>query len=591
MLQTMVRHISMRLGHAPPAATDDTPPAATDDAPPPPPPAAAAASDDDAPPAATDDNVPPAVLPPPPPPPLLGGYTIGETLYFTGPSHTFTNGDKLRHGETCEVVGPSTNALHVCNGPLMRFRGNKGFVECYLSPTSLSRAPPAPMRRTRSAADSPAVDDDEMHGGDGDEDDDGNDDEQHGGDDDALKVTLRVPHASAAAPATIAPPQGQSFASITFDIDDERRALGEDEIHDDPIKNVDDAPESMLAYFERRVKEIRGRVKHKGNQHERAASGSWPWKLPGGGTYTMWNDPDDPDQMPNPTPDDYKRLQWGRLLVWLPEFVYRRFFESARPPCKWHRGCCDCVRTNDFLNPMGPRMVVDSNSVFFIWCGVYECKERRQAGKHPYRFNGYDQDVLSQLPKNIAAKFPALLTRRSAISTSVIQDMISSVMLKMNFNAFRSKLYEAHRDHGVDLERRYTAFKETLRDQEKRGIVPMVRQTVDPYTHADLMYATTKKRGRFPSVNWLLERFHEWSDPRAEWFDRQMMMVDGAELSGDKSHKVTKLIFTRLSWSDASSKAFDGIFTLMNVSAHAELNGRATARRRDDRATGRAAFF
>ena len=44
-----------------------------------------------------------------------------------------------------------------------------------------------------------------------------------------------------------------------------------------------------------------------------------------------------------------------------------------------------------------------------------------------------------------------------------------------------------------------------------------------------------------------------------------MMMVDGAELSGDKSHKVTKLIFTRISWSDASSKAFDGIFTLMNV--------------------------
>ena len=50
--------------------------------------------------------------------------------------------------------------------------------------------------------------------------------------------------------------------------------------------------------------------------------------------------------------------------------------------------------------------------------------------------------------------------------------------------------------------------------------------------------AGSKRRDRFPSVAWLIERWHEWSATVAEWYDRQMMMIDGQYLSGDKSHKV-----------------------------------------------------
>ena len=53
-------------------------------------------------------NVPFEELSRSPPPPLPGGYTLGEKLYFIGQSQTFSNGDRIMHGEQGELMGPST---------------------------------------------------------------------------------------------------------------------------------------------------------------------------------------------------------------------------------------------------------------------------------------------------------------------------------------------------------------------------------------------------------------------------------------------------------------------------------------------------
>ena len=353
-----------------------------------------------------------------------------------------------------------------------------------------------------------------------------------------------------------------SFASAFIDDDGApQRSYGD--CDDDPVSGVDDAPFTWQRYFNKRVEDLKG-IGRTGNQHHQVVTGSWPWKNASGNSFTMWNEPDDPNQMSNPSPDDYRRCQWGRLFVWLPELIYRRFFPRARMPCKWHKGCYDCVCVKDKLNTRGPRMVVDSEGVFFVWSGKYECLERKRNGQHPYHFNGYDRDVLGQLPPHICRLFPALLTRRSAISLNVMRDMISSVMHKMNFSAFRSKLYEFHRELDAELELDHASFKDFIRKQERQGVVALEGQSIHPYKHAEMMYTSSRHRARFPSVSWFIQRFHEWVDPRADWFDRQMMMCDGEELCGDKSHKITRLTFTRLSIDDTASQAFDGIFTLMS---------------------------
>ena len=68
---------------------------------------------------------------------------------------------------------------------------------------------------------------------------------------------------------------------------------------------------------------------------------------------------------------------------------------------------------------------------------------------HISYLSGYDADVLKFLPANIRAMFPAVLTRRSGISTVVMNDMISSVMHNMSFSSYRSKLLEAHLTKGT----------------------------------------------------------------------------------------------------------------------------------------------
>ena len=76
-----------------------------------------------------------------PPPPLPGGYAVGEKVYFTGDSQTFSNGDKLTHGQRGEVMGPSTKGSPAFGmGLHVQFPGNKGNVDCYL--TNLSRSKP-----------------------------------------------------------------------------------------------------------------------------------------------------------------------------------------------------------------------------------------------------------------------------------------------------------------------------------------------------------------------------------------------------------------------------------------------------------------
>ena len=77
------------------------------------------------------------------PPALPGGYTVGDQVFFTGPSETFPSGNKLVHGQQGELVGPATSETHKGKGVAVRFPGNKVNVNCYLTEVRRPRAAPA----------------------------------------------------------------------------------------------------------------------------------------------------------------------------------------------------------------------------------------------------------------------------------------------------------------------------------------------------------------------------------------------------------------------------------------------------------------
>ena len=77
-------------------------------------------------------------------PALPGGYTVGEKVFFTRrSSQTATTGHKIVHGQQGEVTGPAALERYIGKGVSVRFPGNKGNVECWLTSVRRLRAAPA----------------------------------------------------------------------------------------------------------------------------------------------------------------------------------------------------------------------------------------------------------------------------------------------------------------------------------------------------------------------------------------------------------------------------------------------------------------
>ena len=72
------------------------------------------------------------------PPSMLGGFSLGEKLYYVGTSQTFDDGDRVVHGEQGEVIGPFNDKR-----PMIKFPNNKRAIACTLD--ELSRSPPPPL--------------------------------------------------------------------------------------------------------------------------------------------------------------------------------------------------------------------------------------------------------------------------------------------------------------------------------------------------------------------------------------------------------------------------------------------------------------
>ena len=54
-------------------------------------------------------------------------------MFFTGASESFSNGDKLVHGQQGEVTGPANGEATKGKGVSVRFPGNKRDVACFLT--------------------------------------------------------------------------------------------------------------------------------------------------------------------------------------------------------------------------------------------------------------------------------------------------------------------------------------------------------------------------------------------------------------------------------------------------------------------------
>ena len=256
---------------------------------------------------------------------------------------------------------------------------------------------------------------------------------------------------------------------------------------------------------------------------------------------SMWRMPPDPLRMGVVTPFHFLLQLVGGLCVWLPEFTYKSDFPEHVPPCPWCRNTA-CVRVKDALNPNGPRLVFAHDRVYWLWCARYICTVRK-ARQEQYCFNGYDPDVIAQLPNHIQLVFPAVLTHRKALDVAAVRSLDRRVISGSGGIAgLRRDMLEEQNERLHNLHEQYVSKVElnmhtVYANQQQRMPFPLPDDPEKIYSKSG---AT---RGRFPSENWLTTVWLKYSDLRAPFLDRRMQMVDGTILAGDHSHKVPKLVF------------------------------------------------
>jgi len=129
-----------------------------------------------------------------------------------------------------------------------------------------------------------------------------------------------------------------------------------------------------------------------------------------------------------------KRFYLRPVFVWVPEFFWPTAFSLGYPPCPNCQNA-EHVRSKGW-NTESRRAIMSDHCCDLI-CYRYTCikcesyiknSKDPKAKKISHTFNAWDPDVLSQLPEYIRHAFPFLLTARSGIMLTMLDDFCDDVV-------------------------------------------------------------------------------------------------------------------------------------------------------------------
>jgi hypothetical protein len=275
--------------------------------------------------------------------------------------------------------------------------------------------------------------------------------------------------------------------------------------------------------------------------------------------------------MPSEDPEAYfpgqllkrEHFSYPHIRVWLPEGVHKRYYPSARPPCKWH-GCFGCVRIRGWVK--NPRHCFADNRIHALMGKRYECRVRKKMNNKPYGFRGYDRDVLSKSQdyiKMLWRKVGYDVSHRAAISWNVLERLQSDMIQSLSVNGFRESFYEAAKRYHLRQSIQWRSYVDSLGTHLEStpylnlfNASPQQQIAMQQYFHD---YSSKEYGQTIPSISYLISRVMLLMESEADYWNKKMQFVDGKHLSGDHSFKLTKCVL-----SGRKSKPFTAMYTLMN---------------------------
>ena len=249
----------------------------------------------------------------------------------------------------------------------------------------------------------------------------------------------------------------------------------------------------------------------------------------------------------------------GRIVFWVPERQFPRFYPEGRPRCPFH-GHFNCVEHKG-MRPC-PRRFIDESSTSYIWGAQYSCTRRLADGVKPHYFTSYASNVMALAPKMVLnhwLQFGAHVTHRSAVAYRVVHRLRGALVTGQGASGFLKTLAELHKAQHLRTAASWRSYVDFCRASPSVAGMP----AREPFYE----FASKEYGGFIPSLAWMLKVFIDDVELRRDFHVRQLQMVDGLVLSGDHSHKVAKLVYVSAqssAQSSAHTQAFEGLYTLMN---------------------------
>jgi len=115
------------------------------------------------------------------------------------------------------------------------------------------------------------------------------------------------------------------------------------------------------------------------------------------------------------------------------------------PVCKKNGLQGDVI--SDGWNANGPRRVINTHGHYYIWSKRHRCRNHHGLDRRELTFQGYDPEVVANLPGFIREQFPCINTRRAAIDKECYELIMTLFQEKMGALTIERLLEElnAHR--------------------------------------------------------------------------------------------------------------------------------------------------
>lgn len=227
----------------------------------------------------------------------------------------------------------------------------------------------------------------------------------------------------------------------------------------------------------------------------------------------MWNHPPPVSEVINskPTPAEHFLL---RLFLWMPRLMFG--YEFKCPECK------NALHSKGIHNRV--RLVLDIKSYYYLATEGLSCKNK-QCRK---TYISTDMRLLKQLPSNIRALFPAVLTYQYACDKSIISLMRSRTLGNSTY-ALQNTLHEIHSEEWIKQNLQYLSYcQRYLKGQRlfDRNI--------------QIAFEAVEEFKKIPLAQWFLSAYSRdvWS--RLDIIKAEISSVFGEILKIDSTKKVLK---------------------------------------------------